>query len=78
MRGFLVAVLFLSTTTDPPPGGENRRLANHSSAWSGLPFTFFDYPDRVAAFVFSRVVMPDDLDLLRVVRSQNTASALGR
>ena len=40
MRGFLVAVLFLSTTTNPPPGGENRRLADHSSAWSGLPSTF--------------------------------------
>ena len=70
-RGFLVAVLFLSTTTDPPPGGENRRLVVHSSAWSGLPFTFFDYPDRVAVFMFSRVVMPDDLDSLRVVRSQS-------
>ena len=76
MRGFLVAVLFLSTTTDPPPGGENRRLVVHSSAWSGLPFAFFDYPDRVAAFVFSRVVMPDDLDSLRVVRSQSSAVSL--
>ena len=39
-------------------------------------FDFFDYPDRVAAFMFSRVVMPDDLDSLRVVRSQSSAVSL--
>ena len=36
-----------------------------------LSYAFFDYPDRVTVFVFSRVVMPDDLDSLRVVRSQS-------
>ena len=66
--------MLFSTKGRPLPGGEGGRLVDHSSAWSGLRFSFSTTPaNRVIVFMFSRFVMPDDLDSVAgVVRGQSS------